>query len=134
MSYLRCFVWPESNECRNMINKATQTNLSGWTNYTILIGFTIFPFFFFSLTTSKKIEAEAVTWWCSIKEMLKILQNSLERICARFSFLIKTYASAYNFIKKETLAQVFSCEFCKISKRYYRTSPGDCFYRKKTII
>ena len=28
-----------------------------------------------------------------------------------------------NFIKKETLAQVFSCEFCKISKNtfYYKT-------------
>ena len=47
-----------------------------------------------------------------MKEMfLKILQNSLERICARVSFLIKTCASAYNFIKKETLAQVFSREF-----------------------
>ena len=31
---------------------------------------------------------------------------------------------AYNFIKKETLAQVFSCEFCEISKNtfFYRTS------------
>ena len=28
----------------------------------------------------------------------------------------------YNFIKKETMAQVFSCEFCKISKSnfFYR--------------
>ena len=32
-------------------------------------------------------------------------------------------AEAFNFIKKETLAQVFSCEFCKISKNtfYYKT-------------
>ena len=32
-------------------------------------------------------------------------------------------------IKKETLAQVFSCEFCEISKNNfsYRTPPGDCF-------
>ena len=31
---------------------------------------------------------------------------------------------ACNFIKKETLAQVFSCEFCKIYKStfYYRTT------------
>ena len=31
--------------------------------------------------------------------------------------------TASNFIKKETLAQVFSCEFCKISKNtfFYRT-------------
>ena len=32
---------------------------------------------------------------------------------------------AGNFIKKETLAQVFSCEFCEISKNAfsYRTTP-----------
>ena len=30
-------------------------------------------------------------------------------------------ASAYNFIKKETLAQVFSCDFCKISKMTFFT-------------
>ena len=34
--------------------------------------------------------------------------------CARVSFIIKLQAEACNFIKKETLAQVFSCEFCKI--------------------
>ena len=28
---------------------------------------------------------------------------------------------ACNFIKKETLAQVFSCEFCKISKNTFST-------------
>ena len=27
----------------------------------------------------------------------------------------------YNFIKKETLAQVFSCEFCEISKNTFLT-------------
>ena len=33
-------------------------------------------------------------------------------------------AQASNFIKKETLAQVFSCEFCEISKNTsYRTPP-----------
>ena len=37
---------------------------------------------------------------------LKILQNSQENTCARVSFLIK----------KKALAQVFSCEFCEISK------------------
>ena len=40
-------------------------------------------------------------------------------------FLIKLQAEAGNFIKKETLAQVFSCEFCEISKSAfsYRTPP-----------
>ena len=30
-------------------------------------------------------------------------------------------AQACNFIKKETLTQVFSCEFCKISKNTFFT-------------
>ena len=40
-------------------------------------------------------------------------------------FLIKLQASTCNFIKKEALAQVFSCEFCEISKNTfsYRTPP-----------
>ena len=48
---------------------------------------------------------------CSIKKgVLRILQNSQENTCVRV-----------NFIKKETLAQVFSCEFCKISKNTFFT-------------
>ena len=60
---------------------------------------------------------------CSVKKVfLEISQNSQEKTCARVSFLIKLQA-ACNFIKKETLAQVFSCEFCEISKNnfFYRT-------------
>ena len=30
-------------------------------------------------------------------------------------------AEAYDFIKKETLTQVFSCEFCEISKDTFST-------------
>ena len=37
------------------------------------------------------------------------------------SFLIKLHTSACNFINKETLAQVFSCEFCEISKNTFFT-------------
>ena len=38
-------------------------------------------------------------------------------------FFNKVAGSACNFIKKETLAQVFSCEFCEIPKNtfFYRT-------------
>ena len=35
------------------------------------------------------------------------------KTCVRVSFLIKL--QAWNFIKKEALTQVFSCEFCEIS-------------------
>ena len=59
---------------------------------------------------------------CSVKKvLLEISQNSQENACARVSFLIKLQAGACNFIKKDTLAQVFSCEFCKISKNSFFT-------------
>ena len=40
-------------------------------------------------------------------------------------FFNKVTGQAYSFIKKEILAQVFSCEFCEISKNtyFYRTPP-----------
>ena len=52
---------------------------------------------------------------------LEISQNSQENICTRVSFLIKLQVC--NLIKKETVAQVFSCEFCEISKNtfFYKT-------------
>ena len=55
---------------------------------------------------------------------LEILQISLENTCARVSFLIKLQASGpqpCNFIKTETLAQVFSGEFCEVSKKTFFT-------------
>ena len=53
------------------------------------------------------------------------MQNSQENTCARVSLLKKLQTWNRNFIKKETLAQVFSCEFCKISKKtsFYKTPP-----------
>ena len=42
------------------------------------------------------------------KVFSRILQNSQENTCARVSFFIKMQAWTCNFIKKETLAQVFS--------------------------
>ena len=61
--------------------------------------------------------SEAVTRRCSVKEVfLEISQNSQENTCVRVHFLIK-------LLKKETLAQVLSCEFREISKNIfsYRT-------------
>ena len=52
---------------------------------------------------------------------LEILQYSRENTCGRVYFLIKLQSSACNFIKKETLAQVFSCEFCEISQNNFFT-------------
>ena len=51
------------------------------------------------------------------KVFLDILQNSQENTSARVSFFNKgPDLEACNFIKKETLAQVFSCKFCKVFK------------------
>ena len=65
-------------------------------------------------------------WKCrsSCSEVfLKISLDSQENTCARISFLIKLQVRACNFIKRETLVQVFSCAFCEISNNnfYYRT-------------
>ena len=58
---------------------------------------------------------------------LKNSQNPQENTCA--SFLIKLETEACNSIKKEILVQVFSCEFCEISKNtfFYGTPLGDSF-------
>ena len=69
--------------------------------------------------------SEAVAKRGSVKKvLLEISQNSQEDTCARVSLLIKSYFNK-GFIKKETLAQVFSCEFCEIFKNtfFYRIPP-----------
>ena len=70
--------------------------------------------------------SEEVAQRCSVKKVfLGISQNSQENTCPRVSFLIKFQTSTCNFTKKETLAQVLSCEFCEISKNTFsqRTPP-----------
>ena len=57
---------------------------------------------------------------CSVKKIfLENSQNSQENTCARVSFLIKL--QTFRFIRKQTLAQVFSCEFCEFSKNTFFT-------------
>ena len=58
---------------------------------------------------------EAVAKRCSVKKvLLEISQNSQENSFVRISFLTKLQ-------EKGTLAQVFSCEFCEISKNTFFT-------------
>ena len=61
---------------------------------------------------------------------LEIPQNSQENTCGRESYLINLQVSASNFIQKEILAQMFSCEFRKFSKDtfFLRNTSGDCFF------
>ena len=71
---------------------------------------------------SRPLLTEAVAQRFSVKKVfIKISQNPQENTCARVSFLIKL--QAWGLIKKEDLAQLFSCEFCEISK-------NTLFYRK----
>ena len=48
-----------------------------------------------------------------------------KHLCQSLFFSIKLQASVCNFIIKEVLAQVFSCEFCEISQSIFshRTAP-----------
>ena len=74
-----------------------------------------------------RLKAEAVTHRYSVKKLfLKILQNSQENTCPRDSFLMTCRSQAYNFTIKETLEQVFPCEFCKIFKNTF-------FYKKPVV-
>ena len=60
----------------------------------------------------------------SVKKMfLEISQNWQKYICVRVSFLIKLQVSGVQLYQKETLAQVFSCEFYQMFKSTfsYRT-------------
>ena len=75
--------------------------------------FSISLSFYFSQKQSPEVFCKKVS--------IKISQYSQENTCARVSFLLKLQASDCKFTKKETLAQVFSCEFCKISKNTFFT-------------
>ena len=58
----------------------------------------------------------------SEKVFLEALQNSQENTCTRVSALMKLQASNFNFITKEALAQIFSCEICEISQNTFFTA------------
>ena len=64
------------------------------------------------------------------KGILKNFSKFTGKHLCQSRFLMRLQTSGLRFIKKETLAQVFSCEFCKISKNtfFYRTYLGDCFW------
>ena len=70
------------------------------------------------------LHTEVVAWRCSVKRVfLEISENSQENTCAGVFFKKRWRPQTSNFIKKETLAQVFSCEFSESSKSTfsYRT-------------
>ena len=65
--------------------------------------------------------SETFTPRCSVKKVF--IQNSQENTSVSL-FFNKAAGQAYNFMKKETLAQVSSLEFYEICKSpFYRTPP-----------
>ena len=72
---------------------------------------------------------------CSVKKVVSrnFAKFTEKHLCQRL-FLNKV-AGLYNFVKKGSLAQVLSCEFCKISKNtfFHRTPPDDCCYFSEII-
>ena len=63
-----------------------------------------------------------LTRFCfSVPYALCIEKINVKKSKQKTKYIIKiTFEGwAFNFIKKETLAQVFSCEFCKISKNTF---------------
>ena len=65
---------------------------------------------------------EAVVWRCSVNVLRNFAKFTGKHLYQRL-FLNKVVDLACNFIKKESLAQVFSSEFCEIFKNifFYRT-------------
>ena len=55
------------------------------------------------------------------KKFLKNLKKLPGKHLYQGLFLVNFQACAYNFIKRETLTQVFSCEFCEIFKNIFFT-------------
>ena len=77
------------------------------------------------VAASENLKAEAVFWRSSVKKVfLEIWLSSQGNTCARVPFL---QPSACNFIKIESLTQVFSSEICE------HLSKNTFFYRGPTV-
>ena len=75
----------------------------------------MFPIVFYKL-----FNANSTAFLHRFANSTKILQNSQENTCTRVPFLIKLQAWG---IKKETLVQVFSCEFFESSQNTFSYRP-----------
>ena len=81
----------------------------------------------YSTNCSKAIEA--VVWRSSLKRCSLKFRKIHRKTPVPESLFNKVAGSACNFIKNETLAQVFSCEFCEISNNVFflQNTSGGCF-------
>ena len=72
------------------------------------------------VSKTRHIRKQPLEVFCQ-KVLSELSQYLQENTCAGVSFLIKVQALACNVIKKETLAQVFFCEFGQMSKNTFFT-------------
>ena len=101
------------------------------------VSLNVFDYFAFKMCRRNfvqrdKVSTEAIVRMCSVRK--DVLRNFVKftgkHLCqSLFYFLIKFQASVCNFIKKETLAEVFPCEFYEISTNTcsYKTPPVAAF-------
>ena len=90
--------------------------------------------FFFLVSRPGCRTTEVVVKKCSAKKVfLKISQNSQESTYDRVSFLTKLKAWGLQLYLKKTLTQVFSCEYCEISKSTFFHRTPFAASRTKTI-
>ena len=110
--------------CKNFsafLSTLARSNLK-W-RYTFVEGNNILPLFHREFP-QRKLVVSNVGWlilWSIHQRRSKGVLRCSKVSCGRVSFLIKLQACACNFVKTETLAQVFSCEFCEISKNTFFT-------------
>ena len=65
----------------------------------------------------RNLVSEVFAWTCSVKKVVfKIQNNHRETPVPESLFHLSYRSQVCNSVKKESLVQVFSCEFCKILK------------------
>ena len=81
--------------------------------------FLLVPFTFNPNSTSNNINFRSSHGRCSVRKCVlrKIAKFTGKYLCQ--SLFFKKVAGLRSLLKKETTAQVFSCEFCKISKNIF---------------
>ena len=79
---------------------------------------------------------EAVAQRCSLKKgVLRNFAKFTGKHLCQSVFFNKVAVAACNFIKKETQAPVFSCEFCEISKNTFsQNTSGRLLLKKASVL
>ena len=70
-------------------------------------------------STNLKIKVDGISKMWPVSNTQPEYTCSKSTTCARVTFLMKLLSEVCNFIKKETLAQMFCCEICEISKNTF---------------